>query len=502
MDVKPKQPRGRKSTKTPGVSAAPSAPATVVAEPTTTVAVKKPRPVRAVGGICIPPARARRCFDKLTLNRVIESQLAPIKVSLRTYEGAKTILTSGTVKHTETRGEGADATTVVVDRPITDVERGNYQGMVNELEPKLEELRQRQQALGRAKSRFSNSACIATSVVLDMIGAELALHAMKSATVAKKKIIKVEHVHAPGVESLPLFTLYSCLPSWQANSTRVAAEARASELEELTKKIRAECEKEIYKRCPAAKPKRGKKEESPAETPVAAPESAAETAAEPEAELSPEDKYSFTYYIFDVCHNVSKDHPEFAQGKIRISTEFREYMSTLMKEFIHRFSPLVFLAINDMKISTINSTVVLRALQKLLVDGVNYSETLSFETVMEPNAEALKKARASGADLSTVPQDAVLVANRKVEFHSPSYDALRSNIEEKVEQHRLKKKAERDAALAKKASAAESTAAGTAAPSTATAETPAATVPTTMATGGVVQSQPLAAASQGVAVGV
>lgn len=393
-------------------------------------AAKKPR----ANGEIIPTARVRRVFATLTLNSACLEALAPLEAKLRELKVAEAALAAGTQSH-----KAEDGT--VSDVPLTDAERTAFSASVATLSPQKADLEAKRKALQHAKSRFSPRASQVLSVVVEKIVSQIFQHAMASALLNKKKIIKVKHALSAGIEKSPLFCLFSPLPIYQRAANQVAAETAAQELEALMAKIKTECEKEIYKRCPEAKPKRAKKATAqPAAssaTPAAEPAPTPAPAQEPTPEAEEGDSHSsFAFYIGNIGTDVISKHPEF-EGN-RVSAELRAFLSELIEQFIHRVAVLVWLSTEEMGISTISDEVVLHTLQRIMLDCKTYTETLTLQEVDEPDQAALVAARAAAkaagtkCDRSTVAKCKVLKCVRELKFDDEHFVELRSQCRERV----------------------------------------------------------------------
>ncbi len=391
-------------------------------------AAKKPR----ANGEIIPTARVRRVFATLTLNSACLEALAPLEAKLRELKVAEAALAAGTQSH-----KAEDGTTS--DVPLTDAERAAFSASVATLGPQKADLEAKRKALQHAKSRFSPRASQVLGVVVEKIVSQIFQHAMASALLNKKKIIKVKHALSAGIEKSPLFCLFSPLQVYQRAANQVAAETAAQELEALMTKIKSECEKEIYKRCPEAKPKRAKKS---AAQPAPATESTAAPATQPAAQETTPDveegdsHSSFAYYIGNIGTDVISKHPEF-EGN-RVSAELRAFLSELIEQFIHRVAVLVWLSTEEMGISTISDEVVLHTLQRIMLDCKTYTETLTLQEVDEPDQAALVAARAAAkaagtkCDRSTVAKCKVLKCVRELKFDDEHFVELRSQCLERV----------------------------------------------------------------------
>jgi hypothetical protein len=390
-------------------------------------AAKKPR----ANGEIIPTARVRRVFATLTLNSACLEALAPLEAKLRELKVAEVALAAGVLSH-----KAEDGTTT--DVPLTDVERAAFAASVATLGPQKADLEAKRKALQHAKSRFSPRASQVLGVVVEKIVSQIFQHAMASALVNKKKIIKVKHALSAGIEKSPLFCLFSPLQVYQRAANQVAAETAAQELEALMAKIKSECEKEIYKRCPEAKPKRAKKAAGAAAPAPAAPEpTPAPAQPEPAAEAEEGDSHSsFAYYIGNIGTDVISKHPEF-EGN-RVSAELRAFLSELIEQFIHRVAVLVWLSTEEMGISTISDEVVLHTLQRIMLDCKTYTETLTLQEVDEPDQTALIAARAAAkaagtkCDRSTVAKCKVLKCVRELKFDDEHFVDLRAQCLERV----------------------------------------------------------------------
>ncbi|NHA11435.1 hypothetical protein G7Z25_17240, partial [Enterobacter roggenkampii] len=248
---------------------------TEVAQPTpvdatATESVSKRQQTSKAIGVSISSARVRRHIDRLNLNAVTDSMIGELKEQLSPYKVAKDHLESGKVSFTVEQEVDGKKQFVQQTRPLTDVERVAFQATVDSMSAKTPELEMKIAALSRERTRFSNEAAVALSIVCDELIQQLTDHAMKRVLLAKKKIIHVSHLHEAGVEQLSLYPLFKSLPSFLATSTKLQKEKTDLTYEQTMSAVLTQAEREFKKKYAVHTPKKKKVAEAVAE--VAAPQ--------------------------------------------------------------------------------------------------------------------------------------------------------------------------------------------------------------------------------------
>lgn len=181
-------------------------------------------------------------------------------------------------------------------------------------------------------------------------------------------IVKVRHAIEKGHDQLPYSCFFRILSGYRKaqadEDQRVIDEAKAKEEKKAAKKAAKEAEKAG----------------EPVPAPVAAPVEPAPTDDEDD------DDASFGHYVRQVAHNVMNEElktwtpkgpkDKHAYETIRISAEFRDWMSSLVVEFINRFWPLLNGQIRTNGIKTVcRSTIRLVVNFFLESNGVNADES-------------------------------------------------------------------------------------------------------------------------------
>jgi histone H3/H4 len=416
-------------------------------------------------------ARVRLYMDKKIMNRAINEEQKRMKSALTQLEAARKALESGHVSVTstkETPSETPDAPPVTEEVvtlvPITPEQRAEFQATVNTITPVEMEYILKIEALRHERIRFSSESSGVLGTVCDQIVGDLVNHAIRAAKKANKKIIKIQHIHEPGVESLPLYALISQLPSFQANAAMFSNMQKEEELESLRKRIRLEVWKEFRTRYNQAVSR--KKKVAPMVLPIKTPDEHTTTAAstirdgggsgsaekngtsaggadEPTPSEavdtdSENGKTNFVFYVMQECKSIIASNPAYAG--VRFSTDAKHYLSDLIIEFIKRVSKQIGFSATNRK--TINGVAILNAVEKLLVDGRQPVETISYKPalVVDPVAkEAENKKRkdqkAAGVeykfDAASLPKVQGYVAFKTVTYPDSGYSRLLEAIEAK-----------------------------------------------------------------------
>jgi hypothetical protein len=389
----------------------------------------------------ISSARVRRHLDKMNINRSIDTMVSEMKTKLADYQTAKSALETGKV--TESHVD-ADKTVVETSRDVTPEEREKFSATVAELESQVPTLTLKAGALTRERTRFSNEASIALSIVCNELINQLAAHTMDRVLASKKKIIQVSHLHESGVEKLSLYPLVKSLPSFVREASKLADEAQKRTFEATLAAKLAQAEKDFRKKY-AVVLKKKKAVPAPEQAPVAVEGAVAEPEvideSEPEPCESADSKTSFRFYVGQACKDLKESDARYAG--IRISTDIRSYLSDLLVEFMQRLSTLVHLTASSMKNKTVNEAAVMRTVEMLLVDGHSPVETIQFSDVTVADPAALKveqtkkeEEKAAGRsykiDLESLPKVPDMVAVRAVTYPGSGFDELKSKVDEKL----------------------------------------------------------------------
>lgn len=451
-----------KTTETAAEPVATEAPADVAtAQPVTAVvedAKTKRQQTSKTIGISISSARTRRHVDKLNLNKAVEEELTKLKVDLTAHDEAAALLTAGGHKKTEeyteevTKDDGNGnqvkeqvKKTREVLVPLTAEETATLTATVARVAPMLAELHGKITALSRERVRFANDAPVALSIVCDKLIQQLIVHAMTKVLAAKKKIVQVSHLHEAGVEQLSLYPLIKSLPSFVQTSQDLAAAARTAEFEKAVKDAKEQAFKEFKKQYADVLPKKKKGQAAAVAPAPAEPVAEQVTPVAEEEDDSADSKTTFKFYVSQVCKEVIKGN--LAYTHVRISTDIRNYLSNLLIELIRRLSSLILLTTEDMKIKTVNDVAILNVVKKLLVDGHEPTETITFRQEQVPDPEAVKaelqkkeEAKKAGTeykvDLEKLPKVAGYVAVRSVSYESSGYAQLAQEVADKLKVYR------------------------------------------------------------------
>jgi len=382
-------------------------------------------------GVNISGARVRRHLDKFNLNLVLDVAINALKSQVGEYDSSAACLESGTKTHT-TPNADKKLPAVVEVLPLTEEERTQAQETVNRLSADVAELRLKLTALSRERTRFSNSSHFALSIICDELIQQLVTYTMDRVLLVKKKIIQVSHLHEAGVEKLSLFPLVKTLPTFVAMSAQLAKVSADAADAVFLKSTLDQAEKDFKKKYDVKSQKKKKTEEAVVESVADAEES--------EEDLS-DSKTSFKFCVHKICKDLVKKDAQYKS--VRVSTEIRAYLSSLLIELIHRLSGLVLLTTNSMKNKTVSDVAILRTVESLLVDGHSAQETIEYKEAEMPNPESLKaevaKTEAEKAagrsykfDASKLPTVKGLVAVRTVQYPTSGFAALGNTVLEKL----------------------------------------------------------------------
>lgn len=393
-------------------------------------------------GVSISAARARRHLDKLNLNLGLDTMIGELKKETNAYKIAKAQLADKVTIHTLCVETDGKKKTVHETRPATDVELAAATATVNRLSANIKDYEMKITALSRERTRFSNEASIALSIVCEEVIQQVVTHTMDRVLANKKKIIQISHLHESGIESLPLYPLVENLPSFRTTADRLAKAASLLASTTHDANLLAQAEKDWKKKYSVVTKKKKAVDEA---NPVVVAEDAevAEAAVEdaPEEE-SLDSKTSFRFYVHQVCKELVKTNPQYKA--VRVSTEIRAYLSDLLVELIARLSGLVLLTAGSMKNKTVNDFAIMRTVESILIDGHVPTETIEYkeDQIKDPaviKAEAAKRKEAHDAKLeykaiaaSQIPTIAGLIAVRKVVYPTSGYPALSEKVKEKL----------------------------------------------------------------------
>lgn len=381
------------------------APAEPAAETLAEVETQKSR-VHVDIGVSLAPARVRRHLDKLTLNAALGELTAPLKKKHAEYKQAKALLEPNST--------------------ATDEQKTAAAATVAALEPGLEDLVARIDALSSEKVRFSSHASVVLTIICDEFSKQVLKHAIDSALASDVKTAKVQHLHAAGVEKLSLYPLVSSLPSFKETASQLAVENNRKQNEQILTRALLQAERAFKKKYEV---KGGRKE---AETPASPAPAPQEPAAAPEPEAQDDDKKPFKHYIKSTRVFLKSQNE--AYSNIKISDELKSYLSDLIVEFIKRIAPLVMLTTKSIKNKTVSEHSILKTVESLLIDGHEPVETLELQSAV-------------------VEGKTVYTAVRTVSYPNSGFTELNKTVDEKLALLKAAEAAAKASAEAAKASA-------------------------------------------------
>lgn len=308
------------------------------------------------------------------------------------------------------------------------------------------ELFLRKDELSHQKVRFNDEAVISITACCETLISECIKYAMTNAVDNGKKIIKADHLTSgtkDNIQDSSLYALFGGLPHFVALLDR---HDRRVQHELDTKVKRVEMHKEARER---ARKETGKytKDYSPdfsvlktfEEAEVAAghavvvhlpPTKAKQTESADrvgyvwnaiDKPLDPTDTVSFDYYINDVCDAVREKNfqdPSFAADSIKVSKEFKQFMSNLTIDFFARLAPQLRILLNYTDVKTVDFNTVLTALKSMLLstyqcrDGVvNWSaDHQAFFDQIKKRVDNWRLSTASAKDTDATSVDAAMAA--------------------------------------------------------------------------------------------
>lgn len=308
----------------------------------------------------IPQARCRNHIDGLGLNYKIEHEIAELKASL-------------TEKSTD---QEKIAVNTAVDK------------LVNQ------------------KIRINKQAPYAIASVLDKVIGHYIVFAMESAAKQKNRILQKSHLHADGASKLPYSSLFSQLPSYKKEQAKIESELAKEEISKAVdsslkpfKKGLGELKTKLASFTPATTasastdkqadvkkqsqrtafdkaiqdivtPLFKKVETLQNKTNVVATPMAVEEAADEVVGLDDQEEgRNFVHYIALLKNQLSVTEN---QKSIKVSKEFKEYLSDLAIEFLAALTKQLQLAIAVLKTKTVSETIVMYVVRMMMVDDLYF----------------------------------------------------------------------------------------------------------------------------------
>lgn len=251
--------------------------------------------------------------------------------------------------------------------------------------------------LSKMRIRFAKDASQQAAATICAFAHERTKFAIQNCIKHELKIVKVRHALEKGHDLMPFASLIRNLPAYregiQDEEQRVADELRLKEEKKAAKKAAKEA----------------KDGEEVAVVAAVVPQV--------EEEEEEDDDASFGHYVRQVAHNVMNEElksfvPKDKKDKhpyedIRISAEYRDWLSDIIIEFIRRFCPLLNGQIKTWNIKTISRDIVRQTVNIFLeihsVDTVKANEL--FDSKFKLYQEYIEKRKAEkkvAADLADV----------------------------------------------------------------------------------------------------
>lgn len=390
-------------------------------------------------------ARVRFYIDKKIMNHTINCESNRMRNEIAAMVTATSALANGYVTVTtpeSTSDDGVVTPASSANVPLSAEQRERFQADINRVAPFENEYTLKIEALRHERVRFSSEASAVLSTVCDEMISELVNHAIKSALEDKKKIIRVAHVHEPGIEKLSLYPLVCALPSFVENANIYAAEQKSREFDALRKQIRNEVWKEFRTRFNQSIAR--KKKDAGLVLPIKVPEDQADVVEDADAEdtdatTHADGKTTFVFYLMQECKSIIGGNP--AYTGVRFSTGIKRYLSSLIIEFIRRVSTLVgHSSQGALTRKTVNGAAILRTVEKLLIDGKQPLETISYASAVvkcpktkEQEVTKRKEQKKLGVDYKIdhekLPDVQGFVATKNVSYPDSGYGKLLAAVE-------------------------------------------------------------------------
>lgn len=322
----------------------------------------------------ITPARARRHLDKININYNVNKELAVYKNQLSNYELKSNLLTTHKV------GSGEE------ERDATAEEMAVAQQFVTDNESRMENLKNEYAALSGEKTRFSHDASVALSTTCDELTRQMLEHALGKAILCKKKIIQVVHLHDE-LETIKLYPLIKSLPLIVDTTNTLAKQKYDKDIKTAVANALSQYEKESKvkkssnKTTTEADSTSDAKEDKSSKKNKNMPATDSSNNETSDVTDAVESKTSFQFYVHSICKELIKTNELYNQ--MRISTEIRVYISTVLTQFVQRLSNLVVVFSHSLKSKTVNDSTIMRVVEMLLIDGHDRKESFDFTTCPE-----------------------------------------------------------------------------------------------------------------------
>lgn len=245
--------------------------------------------------------------------------------------------------------------------------------MVNQVaeSPEHKELSDKVTALSKERVRFSNDASVVLSIVCEELTEQLLRFTMdKTIELNMGKNIKVTTMYSSELEQLSLYPLIRTLPMYLNKKQKFDKQYQDELLKNEIRVAVSTAEKEFKKLHDIKSAKK---------RPVEA--TAVDDATKVVKVVKKVEKDLSTKTSFKTCVNhVYKSLKERSGDKYEhliLSSDFKNYLSELLVEFIRRLSSHIYLMITTMKNKTVNDTITLKTVELLLIDM--HQPNVSFE---------------------------------------------------------------------------------------------------------------------------
>jgi hypothetical protein len=276
--------------------------------------------------------------------------------------------------------------------------------------------------LSKNKVRFSSESFVRVTAVPDLFVHELVKFAMNNVTKEKKSIVQKRHVLENGYNDLLLSSLYRDLPVFKK---ALVEEVQRQKLELANAELKKAERK--AKQAASAAVNAAAKTNIPGTNVLAtvssspSPSSVTQTVVLVKSTPVVKDKpvggpAGFDHYVKLICNNVINEegllHPEGKNpfSEIRISDEFKTFMSTLIIEFLQKLAPLLKGELAAQQLKTISVDVVKHTISFMLiclgVDPTNVEHSLSAKIDCHYKAQENKSAEPAAAENDSAEPEA------------------------------------------------------------------------------------------------
>jgi hypothetical protein len=402
-------------------------------------------------------SRVRKHLDKLNVNQSITNEIKALNATVAKYKKALHI-TSGKAQFANkiNTNNGPPSEEEIEEAKLL------LSKMTNAEKTALDKIT----ALTSEKIRFSKETSVVLSVIMDKLVLDLVTFAEQRVSAQEGRLITPDVLHDPLVEQLPLFPLISQLPSYIKREKKVVQKRIEDAVYAALKAKQDVCNK--AHKSSAAKvraalkslndPDLSKKvisalDEVRDSVRVKEQQKAEKVKSEDVPASDSEDNAAtFDFYVNLICKSVVSKKPQTettpetpAVPSIRVSTEFRKYVSDLLVEFISRTAQILCVQIDSMNLKTVSESAVLGTVKLMLAEARKNESSVkvvkkkvpqkeAHEAEKKKKAEAKKQGEEYEYDVNKLPQVDALEAVKTTDYSKCGYDELVKVIAERREE--------------------------------------------------------------------